>query len=164
MHWLVKAVPLRVVFPGCCLTLLRSPSQLGLHSQCTHDADWRPPKALVGGRCYSRGMMPWSTSCSRVLLCWSLNCRTRGQGERKTGWHLTLTHSRTTFTIFFQGAWKSKTVISEKDSPPWSAVKTHRLKGIDKTYGIFDITSFSHWNVNRPNDKWAFLITAGQAW
>lgn len=23
-----------------------------------------------------RGMMPWSTSCSRVLRCWSLNCRT----------------------------------------------------------------------------------------
>lgn len=27
-------------------------------------------------RCYSRGMMPCSTSCSRVRLCWSLNCST----------------------------------------------------------------------------------------
>lgn len=39
----------------------------------------------VSGRRYSRGMMPWSASCSRVLLCWSLSCRTEvggGWGKR----------------------------------------------------------------------------------
>lgn len=36
----------------------------------------------VSGRRYSRGMMPWSASCSRVLLCWSLSCRTEVGG----GW------------------------------------------------------------------------------
>lgn len=36
----------------------------------------------VSGRRYSRGMMPWSASCSCVLLCWSLSCRTEVRG----GW------------------------------------------------------------------------------
>lgn len=36
----------------------------------------------ASGRRYSRGMMPWSASCSRVLLCWSLSCRTEVGG----GW------------------------------------------------------------------------------
>lgn len=34
-------------------------------------------------RWYSRGMMPWSTSCSRVRLCWSLNCRTEKVKAKK---------------------------------------------------------------------------------
>lgn len=33
--------------------------------------------------CSLRGMMPWSTSCSRVRLCWSLNCSTENRREIK---------------------------------------------------------------------------------
>lgn len=36
----------------------------------------------TGLRRYSRGMMPWSTSCSRVRLCWSLNCSTARKGVK----------------------------------------------------------------------------------
>lgn len=37
----------------------------------------------VAARRYSRGMMPWSASCSRVLLCWSLSCRTEVGGRKR---------------------------------------------------------------------------------
>lgn len=37
----------------------------------------------AAARRYSRGMMPWSASCSRVLLCWSLSCRTEVGGRKR---------------------------------------------------------------------------------
>lgn len=36
-------------------------------------------------RSYLRGMMPWSTSCSRVRRCWSLNCKTKNKKGKKQG-------------------------------------------------------------------------------
>lgn len=47
---------------------------------------------MIGNCCFDvidiwwsplRGMMPWSTSCSRVRLCWSLNCSTENRREIK---------------------------------------------------------------------------------
>lgn len=68
--------------------MLPDSSELQQHATKTAISSVRTPSptrlsaggALRGG--YSRGMMPWSTSCSRVRRCWSLSCRTAEKQEK----------------------------------------------------------------------------------
>lgn len=92
-----------LIFQTGCLTLALSKLRIcpwkaaGLFRAAAHNIkikgyythfEWFCVFDVINDRwCSLRGMMPWSTSCSRVRLCWSLNCSTENRSDRNLEGH-----------------------------------------------------------------------------